>query len=401
MEPPYVGALGRALAFPEEPPLRAVIESAPSRRQPGPAPTPRSGRPHEPPLRRFGRGGRILALDGIRAIAIALVLLAHGLGAATLASRRLAHIAADLGVRTFFVLSGYLITSLLMAERESTGSISLPRFYARRCLRLAPALYAYIALTAVLAAVGIVQLKDHDLLCAATYSMNFHAERAWGFGHLWSIAVEEQFYLLWPVALVCFGGRWARSIAVLALVVAPFVRIAAWYVLPGWRALSDQAFPCVFDALAAGCAVALFQAELAAWLSRRRSRTARLLWILPVGCAVVLVPSTPWLELGPATCLANVAIAMLVLLCVRGGEVPGVAVLEHPGFRQLGTLSYSLYLWQQLFLDRHATGWLHAFPENLALAVLAAAVSYYVIESPFLRISARLRPRSRAAYGAQ
>jgi peptidoglycan/LPS O-acetylase OafA/YrhL len=341
--------------------------------------------------------GRIATLDGVRAISIGLVLFAHTLGTGALPMFAAAHPFADIGVRSFFVLSGFLITTLLLRERERSGRISLRGFYLRRALRIFPAFYAYLAVVIALRAAGGAIASDRDLAFAGGYAMNFHAERAWVVGHLWSLAVEEQFYLAWPLTLVVLGARRALGVALAAIALAPVVRVAVWYGCPELRDLTDQAFPCVFDALATGCVLALARDRLEASARYRRLLDARWFWAIPIACAALTVITRPWFGLGIAMTLANAGIALAVHRCITRPFGAVGAFLEHPAVVRIGVLSYSLYLWQQLFLNRHAGAWLNAFPVNIALAFAAAALSYIAIERPFLRISEALRARRAAA----
>jgi peptidoglycan/LPS O-acetylase OafA/YrhL len=340
--------------------------------------------------------GRIPTLDGIRAIAIGLVLCAHSLGTGILPMSTRAHVFADIGVRTFFVLSGFLITTLLLRERARSGAISIRGFYLRRALRIFPAFYTFLAVVVVLRAAGLADASDRDLVFAGTYTMNFHADRAWHVGHLWSLSVEEQFYLAWPLTLIALGTRRALFVAVAAIAVAPAVRLAIWYGWPELRALTDQMFPCVFDALATGCVLAIARESLEASPRYRRLLDARWFWILPLVCAVSRAVNRPWLDLGVTATLANVGIALAIHRCVARPQGAVATALEHPLAVRVGVLSYSLYLWQQLFLDRHAHAWFTVFPVNLALAFAAAALSYRLIEAPFLRLSEALRKRRSA-----
>ena len=340
--------------------------------------------------------GRIPTLDGIRAISIGFVLCAHALGTGILPMTSRAHVFGDIGVRSFFVLSGFLITTLLLRERARHGGISLRGFYLRRALRIFPAFYAFLAVVIALRAAGYIAVSDRDLAFAGTYTMNFHAERAWYVGHLWSLSVEEQFYLAWPLTLVVLGMRRALMVALVGIAVAPVFRLATWYGWPELRALTDQMFPCVFDALATGCVLAIARDQLEASPRYRRLLDARWFWLIPIACLASRAVTRPWFDFGLSMSLANLGIAMTIHRCVSRPYGAVAAVLEHPLAVRIGVLSYSLYLWQQLFLDRHATSWIHAFPVNVILAFAAAALSYRLIETPFLRISDALRKRSAA-----
>lgn len=337
------------------------------------------------------RSGRIPTLDGLRAVAIGLVIAAHALGTGVLPmDGRLAGFAGDLGVRSFFVLSGFLITTLLIREANAQGTISLGRFYLRRACRIFPAFYAYLFVVALLAVAGAIQLKDGDLFAAATYTMNFHADRSWEVGHLWSLAVEEQFYLLWPLVLVTVGMTRAWW-AVAAVFAAPLFRIALWRWFPQHSDLTDQAFPCVFDALATGCVLAVAIPALTKSAACRRFVESRWLWIVPVMFIATLAIRNPWLRLGPAMTLANIGIALVILRCIARPNHSVGRVLERPSLVWVGGLSYSLYLWQQLFLNRHSELWFHQFPINIVFAFATAVACHYAIERPFLRLNERWR----------
>ena len=344
------------------------------------------------------QGGRIPTLDGIRAVSIALVLAAHAIGTGALPMNgRVAHIAGDLGVRTFFVLSGFLITTLLMREHRQRGRVSLFEFYVRRAYRIFPAFYSYLLIVGTLALTGAITLLPGDMLAAATYTTNFHAERSWWTGHLWSLAVEEQFYFVWPLLFILLGIARAWGAALVAIIAAPIVRIAVWRFAPQHGALVDQAFPGVFDALATGCLLALAVPHITK--SERIAQIVSSRWFLPVvllGFAPCIV-TNPWIQYGVAMTSANLAIAAIIVRCVALPHSKLSRTLERRGFVWVGTLSYSLYLWQQLFLNRHSELWMHQFPINIGLAFAAATACHYLIEQPFLRLSAR----RRAAAGAR
>ena len=121
------------------------------------------------------------------------------------------------GVRIFLVLSGFLITHLLLAELEANGRIDAWAFYVRRTVRIFIPFYVLIAVVALLHARGILVLAAGDVFHAATYTMNYHPSRAWALGHSWSLAVEEQFYLLMPATLVLLGRARGATMALSCL----------------------------------------------------------------------------------------------------------------------------------------------------------------------------------------
>src|SRR5690606_6891546 len=153
-------------------------------------------------------------------------------------------------------------------------------------------------------------------LAAASYTMNFHGERSWWTGHLWSLAVEEQFYVLWPLALITLGLVRAWWFAAAAVIGAPIVRVAMWHLLPAHRDLVDQAFPCVFDAIATGCLLAFAAPRLVASPRCARVLDARWFWPVAVLAMASMLIANPNVRFGPAMSAANLGIAAIILRCV-------------------------------------------------------------------------------------
>ena len=166
---------------------------------------------------------RIPSLDGARTVSITLVVVWHIFNMTPILWR---FDYGNLGVRTFFVISGFLITSLLMRELQKTGTIRLRTFYARRFMRLMPAYWFYVAIVAALIPTGLVDATWHKLIPALTYTANYWQPLG-ALGHTWSLSAEEQFYFLWPTALLLLGlknGRWA---CLALLLTAPLFRTLA------------------------------------------------------------------------------------------------------------------------------------------------------------------------------
>jgi peptidoglycan/LPS O-acetylase OafA/YrhL len=344
------------------------------------------------------RRGRIPALDGLRAVSITLVLVAHAIGTGVLPmSARGSGVAADIGVRSFFVLSGFLITTLLLRELEQRGTISLWGFYVRRAFRIFPAFYAFLFVIGALALIGPLELLEYDLLAAASYTTNFHTERSWWTGHLWSLAVEEQFYVIWPLVLGMLGLFRAWWFAAVAVIAAPLLRVGVWYLWPTHRGLVDQAFPFVFDALATGCLLAFAVPRIARSPACARFFDSRWFWVVALVALAPLAIRNPLLRYGAAMTMANFAIAAVIVRCAARPHSRVSCMLERPSIVWVGTLSYSLYLWQQLFLNRHSDAWVCQFPINIGLAVLAATGCHYLIERPMLRFADRWRTKEAPA----
>jgi peptidoglycan/LPS O-acetylase OafA/YrhL len=121
-----------------------------------------------------------------------------------------------LGVDLFFALSGYLICTLLLLEREETGKISLTSFYMRRAFRIAPPAITYLAIIAILGAAGFLTLRKNEII-TAFYAANYFHSRSGFTAHYWSLSMEEHFYLFWPVALAVLGFRKAQFLSIALL----------------------------------------------------------------------------------------------------------------------------------------------------------------------------------------
>jgi len=202
---------------------------------------------------RTGRDGKgqIPYLDGLRAYSILNVLLAHSVEylkrvsavpwLATPAAKPFLLLFANglLGVRVFFVLSGFLITNLLLEELNKTGTISIAGFYGRRIARIFPAAYCYIGVLAALVSLHLMDMHWQPFVAAGTYTWNYtslgRTASAGMLGHFWSLALEEQFYLIWPTLLLFMGPQWAKKIAAGSIVLLPFVRVASYFLVPASR----------------------------------------------------------------------------------------------------------------------------------------------------------------------
>lgn len=296
---------------------------------------------------RAASAGRVPALDGIRAIAILLVFYGHFIGP---------DIIARAGVHLFFLLSGYLITGILARELRSTGRLSLRRFYWRRACRILPPYTLWLAVTWIVISPGSEEFGTLGAL--ATFTTNYWhifgitgSEPAWSFvamtTHAWSLAVEEQFYLLWPLLLGAVGLRRV-----------PRVLLCIAVTMLGWT-------------------------TIAALLGAGEQYLTRAFEVEGV-----------WLALG---CLAG----------VRWGDKNWqVPLLSARPLAWIGAISYPLYLWHYwgawasfTLVPVHLPS-IVRIPLAILLTTLMACTSYYLLERPILRWRDRATPRINRGSGA-
>lgn len=330
--------------------------------------------------------GYIPTLDGWRAVAVAMVVACHCANGAGLAPRwdALGNLAGAEGVSIFFAISGLIITQRLLEERAATGAIHLGRFYLRRACRILPPALFYLAVVAVLSAASVTAVSGRAWTAAALFYRNYVDAPGWTVAHFWSLAVEEHFYLLWPALLAMLGARRAaRAGAVLA------AAVFAWRWLlqaQGWMG-AGVALPLFWertdtrlDALLFGCLAAIVLDTAAGWGRLRRWIGWPTWWGLAGIWALVALRATKPLSLGAS--IQAMVLPLILAGTLQHPEWIGARWLEARPLRWIGRLSYSLYLWQELFLGLDRTD---ALALRVAAALACAAASYYLLERPILR----------------
>ena len=324
---------------------------------------------------------RVAALDGLRAVAVLMVICGH------LAPTYLP--GGGHGVDLFFALSGYLITSILLREFEKSGTISFGHFYLRRIARLMPALVLVLigACLAVQFAPGNI-FGWNEVLYAATYTMNW--ARAFGYGdslilgHTWSLGIEEQFYILWPLLLLIVL-KWRPSAApLLSMLLALLSAIVSGLLY--WNGASIMRIYNGFDAraveLLVGCALAFLplQSRFAIFLGRS--------WFVPalIGIVLSFIPiGFGFYALGGYTLLGLLGAWIIAALQTRSWLA---RVLEQKFLAYIGRISYGVYLWHYLVQGVAEVNGLHGIPRDLVVVIVtfaAAALSYHFVEAPILR----------------
>jgi len=345
--------------------------------------------------------GAIASLDGIRALAVSLVFFAHG-GLEDV-------VPGGLGVTIFFVLSGFLITTLMRREYRSGGTLNLRAFYLRRVLRLMPPLLVVVAAAALLAALGLIggAFSGRGLLAVLFYFGNYHVIAAdfhgvpEGIGVVWSLAVEEHYYLLFPpLAIVLL--RLGRPRAAAAILVALCLAILGWRT---WLALHGatehyltMATDTRADAILAGCALAFWRNPA---LEAPPPGSAARDGALAAACLLLLLGTLAWRdELFRVTArytLQSLAIAPLIWLAVaRAPRAPWRWLGARP-LVYVGTVSYTIYLSHQVILYgvvRHAPAL-----GGLATLALTALLTLAVAEAMRRWVEAPCARRGRQLHG--
>ncbi|WP_256788400.1 acyltransferase [Frankia sp. AvcI1] len=359
---------------------------------------PATAKPHNP------------ALDGLRAIAV-LAVFVHHMGLLP---------GGYLGVDLFLVLSGFLITGLLLAERDRTGRISLRAFWGRRAFRLLPAFYVF----AVVGVPLVLLLKSHsdqvqflwNGLASVFYVANIQRTfdppggDSW-FGHTWTLSMEEQFYLLWPLALVVICGRSRLRRRLPTLLIGAILLVVIWreiLIVDGQENLRIYFGPDGrVDSLLVGCLLGVWRHQAVAppalgWSSRGPRQAAILRDVARLGPAALMalvalfvfgpdLHGRPnWLAYGGYTAVAAVA-AVAVLAADQQRPAWLAGFLSTRVMSWIGRISYSFYLWHfpvtGTALDKlmPRVGRVPAAGVALVISMGLASASYYLVERPVQR----------------
>jgi peptidoglycan/LPS O-acetylase OafA/YrhL len=328
-------------------------------------------------------------LDGFRGLAVSLVLVGHWIGYSSIRYAVAGDHVAQMGVLLFFVLSGFLITGLLCREHDKYGSLDLRRFYIRRLLRLGPALILFLLVTFSLVVTGLLpHVAMYEFAACLLYLRNIFGSSL-VFGHLWSLSLEEQYYLLWPWAVRFLRGK--RLLLFAAVATLLFAGARTGGILLHWYSYESGIFymrPWFrFDSILTGCCVTL---ALRHGGNATRWPAAIVSGISPVILWAVLLVWTLFAESWSNAWFVTIQTALVGLLLLQLVMRPDHALLRifsQRGLRFLGKISYSLYLWQQLFLVVKSPGWgsLRLFPFSFVASAACALASWYLIEAPALR----------------
>lgn len=359
---------------------------------------------------------KISGFDGIRALAVIAVVLTHlhvfeaAREAGWLNAQALKMIDGAAGVQAFFVLSGFLITTLLIREYEETGTISIFAFVIRRTLRIFPLYIAFLLAITVLHVFGRSVTTWDSLLYAYLYAYNFIPIDTYTpvLGHTWSLAVEEHFYLLWPAVFLLLFAR-SRGILSLTLVAfiigAPFLHLliiksgfAADYFVERWSFIAGSA-------IAVGClfSILLHNNRAADKLQNFASKPLTLVTAIILFSNSIYLASDSWFF---QNILSNqlriLGLALFVAWTYTNQSSRLTQLLETRPLKYIGAISYGIYMYQGFFLATgphrapHAT-WPPPPELGLLCLLVIAPASYHFFEKPFLRLKHRYSSPGRAA----
>ncbi|MBC2668604.1 acyltransferase family protein [Novosphingobium piscinae] len=328
-------------------------------------------------------GGRDAVLDGLRAVAVLGVVVAHAalfrFGASPWAQapglKELCAALGQVGVRMFFLISGYVITRLLLRELAATGRLRLGRFYLRRATRILPQFGLYLLTIAVLSHGVYLYVPKLELAAAGLFLCNTPLyECGWFVGHSWTLAVEEQFYLAFPLLLVLCGGR--RLGAVLPVLLPALMAGLLAIGIMGTGKSASNAVSFLF--IASGALLAAVPALQAVVVRRVRGP----LWLaILAGFALLIWQAPPLLQ----TALAPPLLALVVF--GSGNLRPARWLLATAPVQAIGRCSYTIYLWQELFLGMPRF-YFSALPP-LWLFPIVVVAAWRLVEKPAIDLGRR------------
>ena len=341
----------------------------------------------------------VAGLDGLRAIAVLLVMMSH--------ARTPFLLNGSLGVDIFFVLSGFLITRILLNESTQTGRIDIGRFYVRRFMRLTPPLVLMLALYLAIAPFAWPTYGGHarDALVATAY-LSDYGLAIWEIPkmlrHTWSLAVEEHFYLLWPLVLILLRPYRPRTL--LLILGVGYVLATAWRVIclefQGWNAVYYR-----FDTRISGLMLGALVAVLMHFEWQRFLKSGVLTLATLAGLLVLVLmlgPSSGWgyaaaLQWGVAG--AEIVTALAILAIMNKERLFGWLAVGPITY--FGRLSYGIYLFHYpvMLYFRETQGWDAALLYGFISAPILAAVSYHTIEAWVRRWRERERARQSPVLG--
>jgi peptidoglycan/LPS O-acetylase OafA/YrhL len=292
----------------------------------------------------------------------------------------------------------------MIAEQEKYGNFQLKKFFIRRSLRLFPVQYCFIAFVYFLTLTTPATVPRCSFITAMTFTKNY-ACGEWIDGHLWSLAVEEQFYLLWAIAFALLPRSALIRLALGLIAIAPMSRALEY-------ALGSRFYPWLtsnIDSLMIGCLLGLLAQNRSSYLARAASWHPMLMRAVAVMLIYVQIILRQELLLGKLTVtigplVQNLCIAYLIMSLVYSRQGITYRVMNSRAMVFFGLISYSLYVWQMPFLAPpyvygNEVQWFTKFPIDLAIVFCSALLSYYILERPLAALRNALHSRKEPPVG--
>jgi peptidoglycan/LPS O-acetylase OafA/YrhL len=332
---------------------------------------------------------RIASLDGFRAISILLVLFHHSRFSIGFPHRfdELAR-QAEVGVTIFFVISGFLITNLLLTEQSKNGAVNLKGFYYRRILRIIPVYILYVFFLLLWQHIEDLSLDKFDLIHVLTFTENFASRKNWFIGHFWTLSIEEQFYLFWPLLVILFKKH--LKVILFILCIYSCVARVLVYKHPGIEMLMLGQFFQYSDAIFIGSFGGIMYFEKPEILQHRffKSYLAQLValclfltFVYFTEHGMLAVISLPF-----GRSIISASTLFIILSYIRPSDKMIFKILNNKVVIHIGILSYSIYIWQQFFFTGNIKGLWRMFPYNWIVIYFVSLASYYLWETQFLKL---------------
>jgi peptidoglycan/LPS O-acetylase OafA/YrhL len=343
------------------------------------------------------------SLNGWRAVSILLVLGYHTAMMTGFPSKYarlfLTVFDGNLGVRFFFIISGFLITWLMLKEENKFNTVSLGNFYIRRTLRIWPVYLSFVALLGILQMLGIVIQHGYAWRGLLTFTRNFYDARNESLGddvsqHCWSLSIEEQFYVFWPLTFRLLGKRariWFLILLILFSAGFKTIYLLGFYDRHSFLLFQNYSTFNYVDCLSWGCLAAILLAAWRATLEELFKKQNPI--VFAVSFSMILIPHLIGLGKG----LQSAGFAILLLHSVVSPGWMSYRILNLKWMNRIGILSYSIYIWQQII-------WL-LWPKSLGavwflwlpLIFGISWISYEFLEKPFFTLRAKFRDARQPA----
>lgn len=338
----------------------------------------------------------IPSLDGLRALSVFMVVLGHLFLINNHGRQAKLFIYQDLGVSLFFVISGYLITGMLLKELREKGSINIRVFLLKRLFRIFPAYYFFLLVTYFTFPYFGIEVDRESLISCIFYLGYYYPPDLLSYwAHSWSLAIEEQFYLICP-SIIKFlkSEKKVTHLFIFLILVSPLVRLVTYYLIPIYKHKYQFLLHTRMDTLLVGCLYALKKED------RRFQGFAKFCQKKGVFCfssfyLLICYPVLNWLFLGKfkATLGYTLEAFFLLSIIIHVIDARGTwyfKVLNSKTLIHFGSLSYGIYLWQQPFTYIQSDLIYFHFPFNFISIYVLTIVSYLLIEQPILRLRSKV-----------